>query len=366
MLLNRSIVSVSTEGLRERGIPPSEWWQYLPDYLTMPRAVSCGPIRRLWFGLCHFLLSLLVWVFLRPRVSKVGQLDQGEVNDVYNLEAATYDRKHHLTTRGQDLFFRRAAAWFVTTFLRRHADQEPIKVLDLCTGTGLTVEAIVEIARQWKCSMEVVGLDFCRAMLDRAQKRFSMLSRDTGVAVRAAWGDATNLVDDRQPTEEGMTQFNEASFDAITQMCGVGGIPNPRDQFDGVLRILKPGGSFFMSDIHHPIVDFPGEWPFLLKWLRFPTFEVYAYERITLPLVLQRLWGWHDPTAAFYELPLVTYHDGDKWWGFEVDFFEVESQRWWFALPIMPTGKIIVRKVEIDEETAHKRQVILESARFIY
>jgi hypothetical protein len=88
--------------------------------------------------------------------------------------------------------------------------------------------------------------------------------------------------------------------------------------------------------------------------------EMVVYEDSTLPVVLNRLWGWRDTTLCFYLLPLATYcDDAGKYWGFEVKTFEQESQRWWFALPLMPVAKIVVEKVEISKEVAKKREEIL-------
>jgi hypothetical protein len=55
------------------------------------------------------------------------------------------------------------------------------------------------------------------------------------------------------------------------------------------------------------------------------------------------------------------YVSGRRWQtrGLEVKYFEQESQRWWFSLPLMPTAKIVVEKVEISEDVAKKRETIL-------
>jgi ubiquinone/menaquinone biosynthesis C-methylase UbiE len=352
--LNQPLISFSADvigGMIKRDVPWEEIRRYLPKYLIQPQEFEYGWLKGIWFGILRLVLVLAVWLWLRPRVARVGELDPEEVKVVYSDEADTYNQKHKRTTRGQDLFFRRAIGWFVATLTRCFPGCA--KVLDLCTGTGLTVKAITAAAEQWGAKPEVTGLDFCPEMLARAKAN--------GALAKFVLADATAL-SQGMPVDEGMIQFGDGAFDVVTQMCGIGGIPNANAEFYGVLRVLRPGGSFMMSDIHRPIPQFCGEWPIGLWFARFPVFEAYAYERITLPLVLGRLWGWRDPTMAFYQLPLATYQDDQgQWWGFQVDFFEVESQRWWLALPLMPTGKIICRKVKIDEETARIRRVILEA-----
>lgn len=193
---------------------------------------------------------------------------------------------------------------------------------------------------------EVTGLDYNEHMLGVARAG-EIAKSDRVHFVR---GDAMDLT----------AIFAPDSFNAVTQVFGVGGIPEPMKVFDGVLRILRPNGRFLMTDMHKPIPQFPGEWPLLLKWLRFPLIEAALYEQVTIPLVLKRLWGWRDTTACFYQLPLITFRDGDgRYWGFEVKSLEQESQRWWFAVPLMPVARIVVEKTEITERVASERQAIL-------
>ncbi|MEK7117946.1 MAG: class I SAM-dependent methyltransferase, partial [Patescibacteria group bacterium] len=165
-------------------------------------------------------------------------------------------------------------------------------------------------------------------------------------------GDAMSLAE----------SFELHSIDIVTQIFGIGGIPEPLRVFEGVLQILKPNGQFLLIDMHKPIPEQPGEWPFFLRWCRFPVLEMVTFEETTIPLVLNRLWGWRDTTLCFYLLPLATYRDSDgRYWGFEVKSFEQESQRWWFSLPLMPIARIVVEKTGIAEETARKREAILKS-----
>lgn len=43
--------------------------------------------------------------------------------------------------------------------------------------------------------------------------------------------------------------------------------------------------------------------------------------------------------------------------------FEVWSQPWWFlSLPVMPVGKIILKKIKISQYEAEKRKLILSTS----
>lgn len=354
-IVKKPILSVDQSRLSEMGIRVEEFSSYFPRYLCEIPALGCGSLRYAWLKFMQWLLKLSVKIFLHPRKGLVENLDIHEVERVYNREAATYDIKHHLTTHGMDTTWRRLASWSVATIGRNNSGS--VAVLDLCTGTGLTIREMAPLLSDWGISGSIIGLDYNSKMLDIARSRNGNYR---GIEVSFVRGDAMNLARNEQPSVGGMERFGSDSFDAVTQMFGIGGISNPLLVFQGVLQILKPGGQFFLIDMHQPIAIQPGEWPFLLKWFQFPRLEAVTYNQTTMPLVLNRLWGWRDPTMDFYLLPLVTFQDkDDKRWGFKVVNFEVESQRWWLGLPLMPVGKIIVEKTKIGEEEYKRRQKIL-------
>lgn len=352
--VNERTLFADEEQLSMAGVKIEDVACYLPQYLLHPTVLHYGWLKYSLFLTVRVFLAILVWVFLRPRVSKVGKLDQLEVDTVYNREAITYNWKHSMTTRGMDMIWRRAASWFVVAFSK---NKGLVRILDLCTGTGLVIQEMVPILKQWDIKADIVGVDFNEQMLRCAKMRH------TPPNVKFVHGDATNLVKgNKPPTLPGMIQFDPNSFDVITQMCGIGGIPEPLLQFIGVLKVLKNGGQFWMHDMHKPIPELPGEWPIFLKWFRFPRLESYVYEDVCLPLVLKRLWGWRDPTPYYYLLPLMTYRDKEgQDWGFKIVSFVVEPQRWWFGIPCMPTATIVVEKVELDETTALKRKAIMSA-----
>ena len=314
-----------------------------PSYLE-DSSKDCGRLKLVGFGFIQLLLNLSVKIFLRPRKGPVKDLDIDEVKKVYDREAATYDAKHHLTTHGMDTTWRRSAGWSVVNIGRNNGGL--VSVLDLCTGTGLTIKEMSTLFSLWGIKGSIVGFDYNAKMLDIARSRNRGYD---GTSIRYARGDAMSLVKNEQPSSSELEQFLPNSFDAVTQVFGIGGIDNPSLVFRGVLQVLKPGGQYLMTDMHQPITKLPGEWSFMLKWFNFPMLEAVTYKNTTLPLVLNRLWGWRDTTRDFYLLPLVSHEDknGNKW-GFKVINFEVESQRWWFGLPIMPVGKIIVEKVKLQ------------------
>jgi SAM-dependent methyltransferase len=213
--------------------------------------------------------------------------------------------------------------------------------------------------------VDIVGLDYNRAMLEKAQAR--KLS-ENHVNVSFVRGDATNMVAEGGVPKEmsdGLRQFPEGYFGFVSQVFGIGGIERPDRVFNGVIRLLEEGGRYFLTDMHRPIAGLPGEY-FFFGWRQMPDIEVQTYEETTIPLALRRLWGWRDTTLDFYLLPLTTHQSEDgRWWGFSVLSLDVQSEHWWLGLPVMPVAKTLVEKVQITEGEARKRtsiRVWLDSA----
>lgn len=323
------------------------WEEHFPNYLFDEYGFYGNLITWKFLRLTQALMRAYMWLALRPRQNKIGKLDLKEVEGVYNREAETYDLKHHHTTRGQDTVWRRFAAHCAIAMANKNRGH--VRVLDLCTGTGLTIVEISRVFESWSVSADIIGFDYNAEMLARAQKR----KYPPKITVDFVRGDAKRL-------EEVSGIRN---IDLITQVFGIGGIDNPLLVFGGVIKTLKPYGQFLLIDMHRPIPSLPGEWPLFFKWLSLPLFEAMTYEETTIPLALNRLWGWRDTTLDFYLLPLVTCQEKNgKCFGWRVLNRSVVSERWWFGLPIMPTATILVEKVEISKHESAKRKRILESA----
>jgi len=342
--------------LAEAGVPIEEVNNWIPRSITHPTPLKYGRMTKTALDMMQWLIQTGIKKVLKPRDNAGDDLSQAEVDYVYSREARTYDLKHHWTTRGMDTSWRRMAAGFVLA-LAKKANQ-PIVNLDLCTGTGLTGEEIVYTFEDWKLPITVVGIDYNQLMVDQAIQRFAKLQNGSKIKLSAFRGDVTNLVLNGK-VQHSLKQFTLESFDSATQVFGIGGVHNTPKAFKNVLQLLKPNGEFFMIDMHRPNPKQSGELPVI--WSKMPLFEANTYENTTIPLALKQLWGWHDPTKDFYLLQLTTMQFQDQFWGFEVSHFEVNSERWWLSLPIMPTAKIIVKKIAISEAEAKKRQAILDS-----
>jgi len=357
------------EMLETAGIKRDQVLRFVPNYVLDPVEFESHAVKY-WcmYAVCTLLLGwplrvllLLRWCIvgrLEKRLDEEGVRNPKHVRSFYDLVARFYELIHHLTTNGMDTTWRR---WIANHVVSVANTDSRVRVLDLCTGAGSTVLEMVSALREYSCSASIWALDFSAGMLGKARSRLAGVEDDQ-IDINPVLGDATALINGDE-AEGGMVQFDEDSFHLVSQMFGIGGIPEPIRAFTGVLRVLKPGGKYAVTDMHMPVPSRPSEFSVMgLGWFRFPMLEALAYWSFTVPLALVKLWAWRDTTACFYLLPLTTWEDSDgKTWGFEVESFETETQRWYFKLGFMPVARIVGRKVEIHGQEAAKRQVLLEA-----
>jgi ubiquinone/menaquinone biosynthesis C-methylase UbiE len=329
----------------------------IPDFLSKPLEVRAGTAKRIWFNLVSFLLRLFIWIAFRPQLASSGAPNQQEVDAVYTRHAARYDRTHRIATRGQDLNWRRSAGWA----LALDSSSSPY-VLDLCTGTGLTILEMGRVLTEHARGATFVGLDYNQSMLAAAKSRFSAdPAAGSTSKISFVRGDATNMTAGRgQDIASDFVKLQPVSFDFVSQIFGIGGISSPRSVFDNVLRLLKEGGRYYLVDMHRPISSLSGEVPMLGRWIKTPQLEIYIFMHATVPLMLQRLWAWRDTTVDFYVAPLACYEKAGKYYGFRILNRVVETERWWFSLPLMPVCKLLLEKVQIDGAEFDDRRRQLE------
>lgn len=355
-IVNQSQLCIDSEQLALAGISPSDFNEFFPSYIREATVWRCSWTGYTCMKLVQTFFRFMLRICLRPRKGPVGELSPDEVEQVYNREASSYDRKHHATTYGMDTTWRRAAGFHILSLCRSRSP-EAVHVLDLCTGTGLVLKEIMPILSHWAAQCRIIGLDYNERMLSIARSR---QYEAEGIDYEFVRGNALELVHPGNGDGNGSTRFAPGSFDVVTQVLGIGGIADAVGVFRNVIQVLRQGGKYFLMDMHRPIAALPGEWPTVLRWCRFPWLETVTYDHTTIPLALNRLWGWRDTTLDFYLLPLVTWRDSeDKSWGFQINAFEVESHRWWLGLPIMPVAKLIVEKVAISDSEATRRERIL-------
>lgn len=196
---------------------------------------------------------------------KMNNNDCTRPDRIYTARAKNYDLTHSLVTLGADIAWRRSGAEAIPETARR--------VLDLCTGTGLTA---AQIGRSHP-GARVVGIDITWAMVSKAAQR--------------AMGHSTQSVLNGNVE---MLPFASGSFDAVVSICGLGGVDNPLAAVREVRRVMHNNGVFYALEMCTPLAAAHRIWhrlaiaPWVKRW--------WAFRDIDLP-ALVRSAGFEDVDA---------------------------------------------------------------------
>ena len=148
------------------------------------------------------------------------------VREMFARISPRYDLLNHLLSANLDRSWRRAVIRKLRPLLNSNA-----RILDVACGTGdLSVELFENIGGQ------VIGLDFCRPMLELARRKASQLSLIESDALRLP--------------------FANGSFDAVTIGFGIRNLSDVEQGLSELRRVLKPQGWAVILEFSRP--TFPG------------------------------------------------------------------------------------------------------------
>jgi demethylmenaquinone methyltransferase / 2-methoxy-6-polyprenyl-1,4-benzoquinol methylase len=181
------------------------------------------------------------------------------VREMFAAIAGRYDLLNHLLSGNVDRRWRRLVAKELSATLANNN----ARVLDVACGTGDLSLTLFENG-----TAKIVGLDFCRPMLDIAASKSVKL----GCPLSLIEGDALNL------------PFAGGSFDAVTIAFGLRNLTSTETGFKELLRILKPGGTVAVLEFSKPRA------PFLRTFFRF-------YFTKLLPII----GGWLSGSKSAYQ-----------------------------------------------------------------
>lgn len=142
--------------------------------------------------------------------------------------AGRYDLLNHLLSGNVDKRWRRLVARELEGSLTPGA-----RVLDVACGTG---DLSLELAGAGEA--EIVGLDFCRPMLEIARRKASGRARP----IPFVEGDALRL------------PFACESFDAVTIAFGLRNLAGVAEGLTELRRVLKAGGRLAVLEFSSPVV----------------------------------------------------------------------------------------------------------------
>lgn len=164
-------------------------------------------------------------------VDKSGQ----RVSEMFRQIAPRYDLMNHVLSANMDRWWRRQAVRRLP-FGDPHLAGHPW--LDVCTGTGDLALAIRRKLDQDATtpSVEVVGTDFCSAMLDIARDK----SRTTETPVNF------------QEADSQMLPFPSSQFAAVTVAFGLRNVADTDRGLAEMTRVCAPGGRVLVLEFSRP------------------------------------------------------------------------------------------------------------------
>lgn len=146
--------------------------------------------------------------------------DPAYVHAAFSSIAEKYVTANHLLSCGADVLWRNRVVQTV-------AEWRPNQLLDVATGTGDLALSICRAIPE----VSVLGTDFCRPMLEIAQRR--------GLA-HILEADALHL------------PLPDASYDTITIAFGLRNMASYPDALQEFRRLLRPGGHLLVLDFSMP------------------------------------------------------------------------------------------------------------------
>jgi demethylmenaquinone methyltransferase/2-methoxy-6-polyprenyl-1,4-benzoquinol methylase len=149
------------------------------------------------------------------------------VREMFAAIATRYDLLNHLLSGNVDQRWRR----LVVKTVAANLPATDARVLDVACGTG---DLSFALATGMKA--RVVGLDFCRPMLDIAAVKAS----DRGLPLPFVEGDALKL------------PFRDRSFDGVSIAFGLRNLASFEGGLSELFRILRPGGTVAVLEFSTP------------------------------------------------------------------------------------------------------------------
>ena len=149
------------------------------------------------------------------------------VREMFASIAGRYDLLNHLLSGNVDKRWRR----LVAQALRGTLEDRDARLLDVACGTG-----DLSIALSAAGQARIVGIDFCRPMLEIAARK----NVDSGYKIPLIEGDALDL------------PFADCSFEAATIAFGLRNLASVEAGIRELLRVLKPGGSVAVLEFSKP------------------------------------------------------------------------------------------------------------------
>ncbi len=152
----------------------------------------------------------------------------GQVREMFKGIAARYDFLNRLLSFGLDIYWRRFAVGLIDY-------DKGGCILDAATGTG---DMVLRIAATTPDSVSIVGMDFCKEMIDIARVKKE----------RSHYAERISFI--VAPCE--VIPFRDCSFDSVTIAFGIRNLDSKSEGLKEIYRVLKPGGKMVILEFSVP------------------------------------------------------------------------------------------------------------------
>ncbi len=146
------------------------------------------------------------------------------VHEMFSSIARKYDLLNTLLSLNRDKYWRRFA-------VERSGLCPGGSAIDIATGTG---ELAIELAKTVGPDVKVVGVDFCREMLDIAEEKCA------GLPIELADGNAQEL------------PYPDGTFDLATIGFALRNVESIEKTLEEMARVVKPGGRVISLEFTQP------------------------------------------------------------------------------------------------------------------
>ena len=197
-------------------------------------------------------------------------MESTAIRSLFNELSPDYDRLNRLFSLGMDVGWRKE---LVAAVVR----QNPSKILDLACGSG----DVTVLLREALPKAQVVGLDFSRGLLRRAQARgLAQLTEADGL---------------RLP-------FADRSLAGVTIAFGLRNFSNRLAGLKEIARVLQPGGVFGLLEFSPPPLPWKLFWNFYLHRLMPWVAQIVARQGDSFRYLAQSIVAFPHPSALHREL----------------------------------------------------------------
>ena len=185
-----------------------------------------------------------------------------QIEHLFDDIATSYDKLNHIMSFGIDRSWRRKA-------VRALADNmEPLRVLDVATGTG---DFAIAIADKLPAKSEIVGIDLSEQMLEVGRQKVIKktglhLMQPSGNKIEFAWEDASRVASVSENSDQSAPcvkvtlhqgdvenlDFEEGSFDRVSVAFGIRNFEHLQRGLSEMCRVLRPGGKLVILELSYP------------------------------------------------------------------------------------------------------------------